>query len=263
MKGEFALEIEKLNYSYDVSGHRGVKSISLKLKRGELLGVLGPNGSGKSTLLRLIAGVLDSPQALIKIDGLDVNTMSRHSRARLAAYAGPMLESPFPMTGLESVSMGLLPAEVLGQLSRVGDNSGQLAEKLEQMMRQCQCWELRDRSIQTLSTGQRQLLLLARVFVQSTSLILLDETLEHLDLNYQHRMLDFIRLLAATNGFSFIVVSHHLLYISKWFDKIALINEGQVVAFGKPAEVLTKGNISVLYPGISIENIFLTDPKGP
>ena len=234
--------------SYEYSGRKVLEDISFELEAGEILSLLGPNGSGKSTLLKAVAGMLRldgrGSTGQIRYQGQDLLAQPLAWRAQRVAYIGADLTAQFPMSAQQAVTLGRSCQG--GSLLKL--STGEDRDAVEQAMRRCHCWELRERDLHTLSGGERQLVALARALAQGARVLLLDESLSRMDLNHQAAMGQLLTGLAA-QGFSVVLVSHDINIASEWARTALLLRQGTRLACGPIREVLTEANLRSLYPG--------------
>lgn len=176
----------------------------LRVAPGARLAVLGPNGSGKSTLLKTLAGLLPPAAGSVQIDEHDMHRAARPLRASLAAYAPPPGELDAPLDVLAMVRLG---GAARGLAS---------AETALAALRRLECAELADRPFDRLSTGERQLVALARLLVQDARVCLLDEPTSALDPGRRER---FARLLTELrNASRSVVIATHDLPVVETVD---------------------------------------------
>jgi iron complex transport system ATP-binding protein len=239
---------------YGVTYTSGAKtildSVSFEMDSGEVLALLGPNGAGKSSLLKIIAGIYPpSTVGKIKISlqvrlrGEEFPASSSQVRARLVTYVGPELRAEFPLTAYETVMMGRLchhPDLFLA----FSDND---LKAVETAMKRCYCWELRDRDLETLSGGEKQLVSLSRAIAQEARILLLDEVLSKMDLHHQALIGKLLREL-ATEGKSVVLVSHDVNLAAEWATTAILLLKGNVIARGSIESVMTEENFRRVYP---------------
>lgn len=230
--------------SLTLGKHQALQGVTLDLKPGEIIGLIGPNGAGKSTLLRVLSGILSSFSGEIRIGEKDLRVFSAIERARMITYVGAELETDFPLTTLEVVSLGTYSLG-LRKLSKED------LECVRQVMEEAGCWEYRDRILSDLSSGERQRAHFARALLQGSKWICLDESFSRLDLHHQARIGALLRK-HLSRGFSFIFVSHDLNFTTDWADRCILMKEGQVLGEGKTNEVMTEANLRKLYPDAEI-----------
>lgn len=218
-----------------------LEEVSVELEAGTVTVVLGPNGSGKSTLLRVAAGLIELVPdcGVVQLSGRDLRELTVAERARRIAYVGSDLRQDFPLRVHEVVG---LSAGLAG-----GDAEGAMVRAL--------CWSLRDRNIQTLSGGERQLVLIARALAQGSRALLLDETLSRMDLNHQVEIGKLLRKLAREERRAVALVAHDLNLATEWADSAILMRRGRIQARGPVASTVTEASLQALYPGSRIHVI--------
>ena len=243
MNGAIAVQ----DLSVTIAGKAILSGIHLEVVPGEVVGLLGPNGSGKSTLLRAISGLLPMAGGLINLDGADVETSSRRTIARKCAVLSQDHATDIELSVLEVVLLGRIPHR------RTGDGAEGLALAAE-CLRKTGASQLAERAFPTLSGGERQRVLLARALCQQPHVMLLDEPTNHLDVAHQLGLLELVRSLGVTT----VVALHDLTLASTYCDRVALLRNGRLEAFGTPHEVLTVGLIQDVY-GVDCD--LLTHPR--
>lgn len=239
------LQATKLRLAY--GSHTVVHEASLHVRSGEVLALVGPNGSGKSTLLRGMARLHGLQSGELHLAGddtalLDCMALSPREFATQLAMLTQHRPTPAGMTVREIVGLGRHPhkSRWLG-----ADPDGIAA--VQRAMNLTGVEDLADRSIDELSGGQVQRVWLASCLAQQTPVLLLDEPTNHLDLRYQSELLDLIRDLADDHDVAVGVVLHDLNQAATVADRVALLVDGQIVAEGSPAEVLTQEALTRAY----------------
>ena len=235
------LQLEQVTWS--VEARKIVNAVSLEAAAGEFIGLIGPNGSGKSSLLKTIYRVLKPDAGLITLDNANVWQLSVRDAARRTAVVTQEHPGEFDFTVKEFVGLGRNPHKAL--LDRDTAEDEYIIQAALQRVR-LQGFE--QRSFQTLSGGEKQRVLVARALTQQTKFLILDEPTNHLDIRYQLEILDLIKSLGVTT----IAALHDLNLAALYCDRLFLLNSGQVVASGQPAEVLTPALIEAIY-GIRAE----------
>jgi iron complex transport system ATP-binding protein len=220
-----------------LGGRTILEDIDFEVSPGEVVGLVGRNGVGKTTLLRLAHAALTPSAGRILIGGEPVSGISRRALARRMALVPQDLHVPFPFRVGELVMMGRAPHQPLVGLESEADAVRALAA-LERLG----IGDLADRSITTLSGGERQLVLFARALVQDPALLLLDEPTAFLDLKHRVEVLREVRAFARAGGAA-LVVSHDLSLAARSFDRVVLLGEGHIVAKGRPIDVFTRENL--------------------
>jgi len=233
------VQVREASFQY---GDRDIlHSLSIEVRRGEILSVLGPNGCGKTTLLRCIAGALRLRSGTVQISGDDVHALAAPARARRIGFLFQDHSPSFPFAVADVVLMGRAPH--LGFFGFPGSRDQALADAA---LERVGMLHLKQRPYTQVSGGERQLILLARILVQEPDVILLDEPTAHLDLRNQVLTLRMVRSLAA-EGLTMIMTTHdpnHAL----WFGgRAALMKDGSFVAVGYASEVMTAAALTATY----------------
>jgi len=240
------LEVVSVSHSYGPA--QVLSEISFELERGEVLALYGPNGSGKSTLLKILGGIIEpSVRSGIHFSGRDLFSLDRRSRARSIAYVGAELRSEFPMTVEQAVTQGRLPHQreyAFGLNLKEIDRAA-----IRHAIEICQCEALSHRLIQSLSSGERQRVAVARGLAQQPKVLLLDESLGRMDLQHQAMMTSLLRRLVAEEKLALILVTHDPNLWTDWATRALLLSAGRKVSWGLVADTITEGNLAVLYPG--------------
>lgn len=215
--------------------------LSLEVQAGEILGLFGPNGSGKTTLIRLLGGELAPAGGEIQLAGSELSRLSRREIARRLARVPQEQHSLHPYTVREMIRFGRHPW--LGMLGRPGE-ADRRAE--ESAVRECGLDACLDRSWDRLSGGEKRRVLIARALAQETALLVLDEPVQQLDLAHRYRVLALLRRI-ADRGRGIVVSLHdpadHLLLS----DRILVLQDGRLLAAGRPDKALTPEILQTLY----------------
>lgn len=219
-----------------------LKDISFTVDEGEFLGIIGPNGSGKSTLIRALAGVLKLSAGSIMLRGREVSRIPRKELARMLAVVPQDSPVAFDYTVMEVVLMGRSPYLKRFELESGGDFS-----IASDAIRRANLTSLADRNVGTLSGGERQRVMVARALAQESQIIFLDEPTAHLDINYQVEVLHLVKREITENHKTGVVVLHDLNLAAEFCDRLLMLRDGQVYAFGAPDEVITAENVRKVY----------------
>ena len=221
--------------------------LNVKVSSGEFFGVFGPNGAGKSTFIKLLTGQLRPSIGAVEVLGID----AAKDPQKLKANIGIVPES-------ESPPSYLTPSEFLqfvGKLRGVDD----LENKVEHWMDWFGLQEKRDTMCKDLSKGQRQKVMLAAAFIHKPKLLFLDEPFANLDPIYQRKcrqwLLDHVK-----EGGTIFLCSHVLEMAERMCNRMAIINDGKVLAAGtvkglKTSEEETLEDVFIRLVGRSIEDV--------
>lgn len=230
------LVVEDLAWSIDT--RQILDGVSFAAEAGEFVGLLGPNGCGKTTALRCIYRALQPERGRVLLDNDDLWQMPRKAVAQRVAVLTQETGSEWEYTVEETVEMGRAPHKRLLEPATVHD-----AEMVARALSDVDASHLAGRSIATLSGGERQRVLLARALVQEPQLFILDEPTNHLDLRFQLDLLSLVRELGTTT----LAVLHDINLAAAFCDRIALLQNGRIVAFGSPKDVLTPERLAEVY----------------
>ncbi len=234
------LEMEEIGFRYDSDWV--TRRVSLRIGRGEFLGIIGPNGSGKTTLLKLMNGLLRPQEGSVRINGAPLAGLRRKSLARMMAVVPQDALMVFPFTVREIVLMGRYPH--FGLLHFEDEEDVRIAEKSMEM---AGVLALADRNMHGLSGGERQRVLIARALAQEPEIILLDEPTAFQDIRHQAEFFNLIRNLNLSRELTVIAVTHDINLASSFCNRIMLLNRGEVEAIGPPSDVITRENIMGVY----------------
>lgn len=224
-----------------LGGRAVVRGVSARLERGALVGVIGPNGAGKSTLMRSVLGLVPLGGGAVLVDGARVDAMPRAALARRLAYLPQGHALHWPLSVERLVALGRLPH--MGPLSRLGEAD---RAAVERAMARADVLALRGRDATTLSGGERARVMLARALAVEAPGLIVDEPLASLDPGHQ---IDVMELLAAEAraGALVVAVLHDLTLAARHCDRLLLIDGGELVADGPPADVLTPERLAAVY----------------
>jgi ABC-2 type transport system ATP-binding protein len=203
-----------------------VQDVSLEVHRNEIFGVLGPNGSGKSTLIRLTATLLTADEGQIEIFGLDVSRDEMQVKRLInrvsvdAAFFKKLsaLENLMYAARLYGLSGREARQQTFAILHRLGLKDPQILGPLEDMSR-----------------GMQQKVAIARAFLTQPTLLLLDEPTTGLDPRSKREVQAFVRELRETHDATMVLTTHDMYEAEALCDRIAILDEGRVVALDTPA----------------------------
>jgi iron complex transport system ATP-binding protein len=238
MNDRHGINTENLHAGYDTRDI--IQFVSCSFAEGTFTGIIGPNGSGKTTLLKAFSRVIPS-SGILELNG---KAVSEYTPAELGMALGfvPQDEGrPFSYTVMQVVLMARY-----SRTSRFAALTPEDFARCRRSLEETGVEHLTDRSIQTLSGGEWQRVLIARALAQDTRVLLLDEPTSHLDLSHQSDILALMRNLASS-GSTIIGVFHDLNLAALYCDRLVMIRNGQMVADGSPAQVLTPEKIREVY----------------
>lgn len=233
------IRLESVELGYD--RRLVLRDLNIEIMPGEIFGLVGPNGSGKTTLLRAIAGRLSPQAGAIYLDCRRLSDLSSKELARELTMLEQEISCSFDFTVREIVELGRLPHRERWQRLSSQDH-----EIVTRALALTDTLGFADRTIQSLSSGERQRVWLALALAQEPKVLLLDEPTAHLDLNYQIEIMELIRSLAQRD-LTVLVSLHDLNLALHYTDRVALLSEGRMIALGEPECVLTEELIAQVF----------------
>lgn len=238
------LQTDRLGLSRE--GRDVLRDITLSGEAGQILCLMGSNGAGKTTLLRLLLGLLRPDEGRVLLDGRDLARFGRRERARAMAYVPQRHDAFPPYTVSQIVRLGRLPHTGLMQAT-TGEDEAVIADALAQLGLD----PLRDRPCTTLSGGEYQRVLLARSLAQDATVLVLDEPLSGLDFGHQIRFMELLCTLAG-RGRLVVMTAHQPDLVYRYASRVALLENGRILATGAPAEILDAERMSAFY-GVTLD----------
>ena len=222
---------------------RAVDSVSLSVWRGEIYGLLGANGSGKSTLIRLFSTLLTPDAGTVRVFGLDID---RDELAVKRLINRVSVEASFfkKLSAMENLVYagrlyGVAPEEsrpkIVSILRRLGIEDARMTEPLEK-----------------LSRGMQQKVAIARAFLSTPMLLLLDEPTTGLDIRSKREVQTFVRDLRDEHDATILLTTHDLDEAARLADRIGILHQGRLVAEGTALELAAR------HGGGSLEDVFMT-----
>ncbi|WP_371367020.1 Vitamin B12 import ATP-binding protein BtuD [Sporomusa rhizae] len=218
-----------------------LRDVSFTANPGEFIGIIGPNGAGKSTLLRGLRGMGAITSGDIKVFGQSVRAIGDKELARIIAYMQQEVNVGFGFTALEVVLSGRYP--YLKWWQNEQDKDYEIAK---QYMAFTGVDALAEKSVQQVSGGERQRILLAKVLAQETPLIFLDEPTASLDLVYQEEIFRYCQIMCQ-KGKTVLIIAHDIKLAAKFCSRLILLAGGTILADGSPSEVITAQHLQKAY----------------
>jgi iron-siderophore transport system ATP-binding protein len=232
-EGRVRLRADQVRLGY---GDRTVvDGLDLDVVAGTITAVIGPNGCGKSTLLRALGRLLKPAAGQVLLDGKRIDRTPTREVAKVLGLLPQAPSAPEGLTVADLVARGRHPHQAWYRQWSADDEDA-VAQALE--------WtgiaDLAERPVDELSGGQRQRAWISMALAQGTDLLLLDEPTTFLDLAHQVDVLELVRRLHTEAGRTVVMVLHDLNLAARYADRLVAMRDGQVVASGDPAEVITE-----------------------
>lgn len=221
-----------------------VKDVSLHVDGGEVVGLLGPNGAGKTTCFYMVVGLLaaDGGEIFIEADGTEskITHMPIHKRARLGLSYLPQENSVFRKLTVQE--------NVRAVLELQDYDAPTLETRLEELLEELHITHLRDQHAAALSGGERRRVEIARALATRPRFILLDEPFAGVDPIAVIDIQKIIRFLKE-RGIGVLITDHNVRETLGICDRATIINEGEVLAAGHPAEIINNEGVRRVYLG--------------
>lgn len=230
------LSIEHLNLS--IKQRTLLEDISLKTKDGQVVGLIGANGSGKSTLLKTIYKTLKPDSGEIYLDELNILHSSEKKVAQNLSVVSQFNELSFDLTVKQMVMLGRTPHKRLLEQENKQD-----LQIVEHALKTTNLLDYQDRSFLSLSGGEKQRVILARAIAQDPQFMILDEPCNHLDIRYQLEIMEIVKNL----DIGILAALHSLEDACRYCDELYVLKHGNIIAHGKPKEILTETLIEEVY----------------
>jgi len=239
------MRIEANGIAIAFDGKPILAGIDLALRPGELVGLIGANGAGKTTLLRILADLLPPAAGTVLYDGMPAKTLGRRTLAQRLAFLAQGGSVQWQMRAEAVVALGRLPhRRPFADLTEADQTA------ITSAFAATDASAFRERSLGSLSGGERMRVLLARALAVEAEMLLADEPLVGLDPRHQlEAMALFKRITAAGTGV--VVVLHDLALAGRFCDRLVLLDGGRILADGPPATVLDDGNLARAF-GIAV-----------
>lgn len=224
-----ALSIDGLRKVYD-DRVVAVDGISLTIPRGEFFGFLGPNGAGKTTTINCITGVARVTEGVIKVCGIDVVQDYRQARTKVGISPQEFNVDIFAKTWR-------LLDYVAGYY---GLRKGEREDRIDVLLKQFDLEKYRNTPFQHLSGGYKRRVMLARAMVHDPELLILDEPTAGVDVELRHALWGYLKELNE-RGKTIILTSHYLDEVERLCNRIAIIDDGTIVAEGTKEDFVKDG----------------------
>ena len=217
-----------------------VKSFSLEIESGEVIGLLGPNGAGKTTSFYMIVGLIAADAGSVTLDGQELRHLPIHERARLGVGYLPQEASIFRKMTVEQNIRAILEIST--------KDKSRIDGEVEKLLADLNIGHLRHNPAPSLSGGERRRVEIARVLAMQPRFILLDEPFAGVDpiavIDIQ-KIIDFLN----SRGIGVLITDHNVRETLSICDRAYIISDGTVLASGKPDDLVNNEQVRSVYLG--------------
>ena len=223
-----------------------VKDVSLRVEAGTVVGLLGPNGAGKTTCFYMVVGLIPLDSGTITLDGKSIANLPIHRRARMGLSYLPQEASVFRRLTVEENIRAVLELQVDDAGKAL--SSAAIEERLQELLADLQISEIRTNPALSLSGGERRRVEIARALAARPRFILLDEPFAGVDPIAVIEIQRIVRFLKQ-RGIGVLVTDHNVRETLGICDHAYIINEGQVLAAGRPEDIVDNPSVRRVYLG--------------
>ncbi|HYC42035.1 MAG TPA: LPS export ABC transporter ATP-binding protein [Noviherbaspirillum sp.] len=222
-----------------------VRDVSLQVASGEVVGLLGPNGAGKTTSFYMIVGLVPSDAGDIDLNGVAISRLPIHRRATLGLSYLPQEASVFRKLSVEDNIRAVL------ELQRIDDkplSKAEIEKRLNTLLAELQIERLRENQALSLSGGERRRVEIARALATNPRFVLLDEPFAGVDPIAVIEIQRIVRFLKE-RGIGVLITDHNVRETLGICDRAYIINQGSVLASGRPDDIIANESVRRVYLG--------------
>jgi len=218
--------IKDLSKIYN-NGFNALKNVNLDIKKGEILAMLGPNGAGKTTLISIICGIVTPTSGKVTVDDFDIIDHYRETRSRIGLVPQELTLEQFE-TVFNNVSYSR------GLYGKTPD-----PKHIEKVLKDLSLWDKKDLGLRQLSGGMKRRVLIAKALSHEPTILFLDEPTAGVDVELRQDMWKVVEKLRQT-GVTIILTTHYIEEAEAIADRVAVINQGEIVVVEDKKELLKK-----------------------
>ena len=257
------IQIQDFSFTYKSGETPALQEISLTVPDGGFLGVIGPAGAGKTTLARAIAGMIPHHYpgdfyGSVTVNGLDTVDTSILDLSRLVGTVFQDVES--------QIISPLVEDEMLYGLENFGVPREEIPGRIDEALERVGIADLRDRSIASLSGGQRQKVAIASIIALKPRILLLDEPTGELDPRSSRQIFSLLKELNEEQGITVILIEQKIMLLCEFASQLAVLSKGRIIRQGETRDVLSHAEelqaLGVNCPRVTTLSRLLTEKTG-
>ncbi len=234
-EGETILEVKDLSYTYP-GGHKALEGVSFSLKKGEMVSICGKNGAGKSTLSKLLCGFMRPDKGSIKLNGIDLNTLSIKE---IASHIGYVMQNPNQM-----ITKPMIKDEVaLGLVMDGKKSEEEIEQSVNDALKVCGLYSYRNWPVSALSYGQKKRVTIASIISMNPGILILDEPTAGQDFRHYTDIMEFLSSLNRM-GVTIILITHDMHLMLEYCTRSIVFTDGIMIEDSTPEKVLTDWSVT-------------------
>ena len=257
------IDIQDLTFTYKDESSPALSGITLSVPEGAFLGVIGPAGAGKTTLTRAISGVIPHHYTgdyygSVRVNGMDTVDTPLTDLSRLVGMVFQDVDSQIISSVVED--------EILYGLENFGVPREEIPDRLDFALARVGISDLRERTVASLSGGQRQKVAIASVIALRPRVLVLDEPTGELDPRSSRQIFALLKALNAEYGVTVVVVEQKIMLLCEFADLLAVLDHGKIVCQGKTRDVLIRSDeleaLGINCPRVTLLSRLLSEKLG-
>ncbi len=257
------IDIQDLTFTYKDEPAPALSGISLTVTDGAFLGIIGPAGAGKTTLIRAVSGVIPHHYTgdyygSVRVNGLDTVDTPLTDLSRLVGMVFQDVDSQIISSVVED--------ELLYGLENFGVPREEIPSRLEFALDRVGIADLRDRTIASLSGGQRQKVAIASIIALKPRVLVMDEPTGELDPRSSRQVFALLKELNEEQGITIVIIEQKIMLLCEFAKQLAVLNEGRIVRQGDTRDVLANAEelqeLGVNCPRVTTLSRILTEKTG-
>jgi ABC-2 type transport system ATP-binding protein len=235
-----ALDVEHISKQYEGAEQPALNNVTFTIEQGQIVGILGPNGAGKTTLISIISG-------LLKQDAGNITVLGHANTSMEIKYLLGVVPQEY------ALYFDLTPQENLWYFGKMwGIPSSTLQHRIDELLSILGLSEVKHKKLKTFSGGMKRRINLAASILNNPQILILDEPTVGVDVQSRAAIVDYLKALNKNEGMTIIYTSHLLAEAQELCDQVLIIEHGELLEQGTPAELMHK------HASSNLEQVFLT-----